>query len=116
MVFKRRPSCSFSHEGASGRKAQSSSLTVKARTQTDGRKPSKSSGLRGESPYGLNGRGACKKILNGMRTDASCDYWHPPVCQKYRTSVTIICLDILRLVDGPVKSQRNVVERDQLPC
>ena len=58
--------------------------------------------------------GSVQKFLNGMRTDPSCDYWHPPVCQKYRTSVTIVCLDILRLVDGPVKSQRNVVERDQL--
>ena len=55
-------SCSFSHDGAPGnrcdqrRKGPSSSFAPKAQTQTDGKKPSKSSGFRGESSPGTGGR------------------------------------------------------------
>ena len=55
-VFER--SLMLSQDQASGnrcdqrQKRQSSSLAPKAQTQTDGKKPSKGSGLRGESPSG----------------------------------------------------------------
>ena len=39
---------------------QSSSLAPKAQTQTDGKKPSKGSGVRQESPSGTGGRVACR--------------------------------------------------------
>ena len=54
-------------------------------TQTDGRKPSKGFGLRGESLSGLKGRKACKNFFNGKCTDPSCACWHPPENQNYKS-------------------------------
>ena len=47
--YSRGDSCSFIHGSNRGQKAQSSSPAPKAQTQTDGRKPSRGFGLRGES-------------------------------------------------------------------
>ena len=83
--FSKGDSCSFSHDGTSGnryghrQKGQSSSPAPKAQTQTDGRKPSKSSGLR-ESPSGTGGRIACRNFFTGKCANLSCNYWHPPLC------------------------------------
>ena len=82
--------CSFSHDRASGnrhdqrRDGQSSYPTPKAQTQTDGKKPSKGSGLRGESPSGKGGRIAFRNLLRES-TIPSCNYWHPPVCLNYKS-------------------------------
>ena len=81
----REDSCNFSHGSYRGHKAQSSSLAPKAQTQIDGRKPTKGFGLRGEIPSGRKGQTACKKHLKGKCTNPSCDYWHPPVCQNYKS-------------------------------
>ena len=37
------------------------------------------------SPSGKKGQRACKNYLEGTCTNPSCDYWHPPVCQNYKT-------------------------------
>ena len=62
-------SCSFRHEPASGtrcagrQEGQSSSLAPKAKAQTDGKTPSKSSGSRGESPSGTRRKIPCRNFL-----------------------------------------------------
>ena len=62
-------SCSFRHDPASGNrcaawrsKRQSSSLAPKAKAQADGKKPSKSSSSRGESPCGTRGKIPCRNF------------------------------------------------------
>ena len=55
-------SCSFSHGSNREKKARSSSPAPIARTQTDGREPSKGFGLRGESSSGLKGQKACRNF------------------------------------------------------
>ena len=74
-------SCSFSR----GQRAQSSSPAPKVQTQTDGRKPCKGNIPRGKSPPGLKGKSACRNFFKGKCTEPSCDYWHPPVCQNYKS-------------------------------
>ena len=48
------------------------SFTKKAQTQTDGKKPSKGSGLRGGTPSGTGGRSACRNVLVWKCTNPSC--------------------------------------------
>ena len=81
----RGDSDSFSHGSNRGKEAQSSSPAPIARIQTDGRKPSTGFGLRGESPSRLKGLKAYKNYIKGKCADPSCDYWHPPVCQNYKS-------------------------------
>ena len=74
----RGDSCCFSHGTDRGQKAQSSSPTPKAQTQTDGSKPSKGF----SRPSGRKGWKACKKFLKGKCADLSCTLWHLPVCHN----------------------------------
>ena len=55
-------------------------MRSKAQTQTDGKKPSKGSGLRGESPAGTGGKIPCRKVRWRKSTNPSCKYWLPPAC------------------------------------
>ena len=64
---------------------QSSSPAPKAKAQTDGKIPSKSSGRRGESPSGTRGKIPCRNILRGTCTCPSCNFRHPPVCLNYKS-------------------------------
>ena len=54
-------SCCFNHGSHSGQRAQSSSSTSRAPTQTDGRKPYRCGSPRGASSSGLKGKRPCKK-------------------------------------------------------
>ena len=87
----RGDSCSLNHGSHSGQRAQSSSSTSKASTQTDGRKPYKYGSPRGESPSGLKGKRPCKKFIRGTCAKPSCDFWHPPVCLNPRSESGCKC-------------------------
>ena len=67
------------------KRAQSSSPTSKAPTQTDGRKPYIFRPPRGASPSGLKGRKPCHNFLKGKCTKPPCDLWHPPVCLNHKS-------------------------------
>ena len=54
-------------------------------TQTDGKKPSKGSGRRGESPTGTGGRIACRYFFWGKCSNPWRKNWHPPVCLNYKS-------------------------------
>ena len=83
-------SCSFSHEQTSGNgrgqrpEGQTSSPAPKAKAQTDEKLPSESSGYR-ENPSGTRGRFPCRDFLKGKCTNSSCNCWHPPVCNNYKS-------------------------------
>ena len=40
---------------------------------------------RGSSPFEKRLRRPCKDYLNGNCTNPSCDSWHPPLCQNYKS-------------------------------
>ena len=49
----------------------------------------------------------------------TCNFWHPPVCQKYKSEkdvcmATNVISDMLRQKESPTKGQRKVVQKDQL--
>ena len=52
----------------------------------------------------------------------SCKFWHLPVCQKYKSEkkdaymATNAIFDLLRQMTSPAKSERKVVQKDQLHC
>ena len=102
-------------------KGQSSSLAPKALTQTDGKKPSMGSGFRGEIFFLKEDRISCLNFLNGKCTNPSRNYWHPPVCLNYNTSLNQVANMATNVqsdieVDGrPIKSWRKALEKDQLP-
>ena len=77
--------CSLNHRSHSGQRAQSSSSTSKAPTQTDERKPYRYGSPRGASLSGLKDRKPCQNILEGGCTEPSCDFWHPSVCMNYKS-------------------------------
>ena len=118
-------SCSVSHDRASGnrcdqrQRGRSSSLAPEAQTQTDGKKPLKGSGLRGESPSGQGGRIACRHLSKGMCTNPSCIIGTLPcvsitsVNEDANMAINAES-DTLRLMGSTVKSQSKVVGKDQL--
>ena len=88
--------CSFTHDSASGNghdsqrgKGQSSSLAPDTKAKTDGQKPFKRSGSRGQSPWRGKGRFPCQ---SKDCEDPSCDHWHPPVCQNYKFETGCSCV------------------------
>ena len=88
----------------------------KPQTQTDGRKPSKASCLRGESPSGIEGRQACKisseesvrirRVIIGILPFVK-------ITKQNRdaNSATNVCSHMLRLTASPVKSRRKKLTR-----
>ena len=63
----------FRHDDSKrGNLTQSSSLAPKTETQTDGRKPSKGFGPRGESPSGRKAQKACQKFFKVTCTNSTC--------------------------------------------
>ena len=120
-------SCSFSQDPASGKRCdqsqegQSSSPAPKAKAQTDGNF-FKGPRSRGESPSWTRDRKPCKDFLGGKCTNPSCNLWHLPCVTNTTLNpdarmVTNVDSDMLmRLMGSPVKSRRQVVRKDQLPC
>ena len=49
------------------------------------RRKSEGMSLRGRSPSGKRSRRPCKDYISGKCTNPSCDSWHPPVCQNFKT-------------------------------
>ena len=87
-------SCSFRHYPASGigceaykAKGQSSSPAPNSKAKTDGEIPSTSSGNRGESPSDKRSRIPCRYRKSNK---PSCNYWHPPVCQEWKSETGCI--------------------------
>ena len=65
------------------------------------------------------GQRACQNYFKGSCANPSCDCWHPPVCQNYKSvsgcnHVENADSDTLRLTSSPVKSRRESVGKDQL--
>ena len=81
----RGDTCCFNRGSHPGQRAQSSSSSSRAPTQTDGRKPYQYGILRGESPSGLKGRKPCQNFLKGNCTESPYDFWHPPVCLNHKS-------------------------------
>ena len=83
-------SCSFSHDPASGnrrdKRQEGQSFSLAPKAQIDGRKPSKSTGPRGESRSGRKGQKACKNYIKGTWTNPSCNFRHPPECLIYKSA------------------------------
>ena len=82
-------SCRFTHDSLSGNRyksqkgqGRSSSLVPDVKAKTDGQKPFKRSGSRGQSPWEARSRFRCP---NKSCEDPSCNCWHPPVCQNYKS-------------------------------
>ena len=82
----RGDACGFRHdENKRGKSTRSSSPAPEPQTQSDGKYSSKGKYLRGRSPSGKRLRRLCKDYISGKCTNSSCDSWHPPVCQSYKT-------------------------------
>ena len=64
--------------------------------------------VHGSSPSGRTYQRACRNYLTGNWTNPSCDYWHRPVCQNYK-SESGCNSGTLRLRVSPAKSRRKVV-------
>ena len=90
------------------------------RHKNDGRRLSKGDALRRSSPSRKKCQTPCKIYLEEDCTNPSCDYWHLPVCQKYKrkswdaNSATSVSSGTLRLTVSPGKSRRQVVGKDLL--
>ena len=119
-------SCSFSHDRASGNRCdqrqegQSSCPAPKAKAQTDGKIPSRSSGRRGESPSGTRQKIPCRNFLRSKCTCPSCNFWHPPVCLNYKSESGCTYGEKCRFrhvdVDGkPSKKSKKSGVKYQLP-
>ena len=104
------------------KKGESSSLAPKAKAQTDGQIPSKSSGSRGESLSGTRGKIPCRNFLGRKYTCPSCNFSHPPVCLKFKSASRCKYGDKCRFfshveVDGqPSKKSKKSGGRNPLPC
>ena len=89
---------------------QVSSPAPKAQTQTDGKKPSKGSGLRGESPSGTRGRISCRHLRKC--TNPSCNFWpYVSIANLNQDAHVAIYADsdTPRLLPSPLKSRRKVM-------
>ena len=63
----------------------SPSASPKPQTHNDGKSSLKGETLRGRSLSGKGSRRPCKEYLSGNCTNPSCNFWHPPECQHYKT-------------------------------
>ena len=115
-------SCSFVRDPASGNRrdqrqeGQSSSLAPKAKAQTDGKKPSKSSGRREEKPSGTRVTIPCRHFFRRKGTNTSCKIGTLPCVSITSLNqdahmATNADSDTLRLMGSPAKSRRKVVSR-----
>ena len=118
---------SFSHEQASGnrgggqrRRGQSSSPAPNSKAKTDeGRgKPSKESGNKEESSSVKRSKSPCRfRICK----NPSCKFWHPPVCQKYKSKkdanmATNAISDMMRQKEGAKGLVAILKESTQMGC
>ena len=114
----RADSCSLSHGSNRGQKAQSSSPTPEAPTQTDGRKPSKGFWPKRTRSFWKERPESVQKFPQ-RTVHGSGDHWHPPACQKY---ISVLgckfgdkCLFRHTEAGSPVKKVKENCEKDQLP-
>ena len=82
-VFERR--CFRHDDSERGKKTHSSSPALKPQTQNDRKGSLKGKSLRGRSPPGRRSQKACRHDFKGNCTNPSCDSWHPPACQNYKS-------------------------------
>ena len=96
-------------------------LLQKARTQTDGKNHRKVLVSEEKSFLEWKAKKTFKKILRWKCTNPSCDYWHPPVCQNYKSESGCQYGDDCQFrhteFDGqPSKKSKNSGgKKDQLP-
>ena len=86
--------CSFTRDPVSGNryenqrgKGQSSSVAPDTKAKTNWQTPFKRSGSRGQSPW--EGRDRFHR-RNKNCEDPSCNYWHPPARQNYKSETGCI--------------------------
>ena len=82
--------------------------------ETDGKKPSKCSGLRGESPSGKGGRIALQHSVS-VQTRHVVLGTLPCVSNQDAKLEKNADSDTLRLMGNPLRSRRMVVSEDQFP-
>ena len=77
--------CSVRHESNDrAQKTEHTAATPSEPTVSRGRSVSRKRCIRGNSNHGSILRQPCRYYLRGTCTRASCEYWHPPVCQSYK--------------------------------
>ena len=82
----RGDSCSARHdENKRAKSAPKSAPPSELPTDKDGESFSRRKSLRGRSPSGKMSRQPCRDYIKGKCSTPSCDYWHPPECQFYKT-------------------------------
>ena len=84
-VHKRRMYCPPRWEQTWTINARSSSRAPEPNTKSEGKNPTRGKSLRGWSPSGKTSRRPSEDYIHGTCTNPSCDSWHPPVSQNYKT-------------------------------
>ena len=78
--------CSFRHETQNrAQKPEHTAATPSEPTVSRGRSLSRKRSIRGKSNHGSILRQPCRYFLKGTCTRTSCEYWHPPKCQFYKS-------------------------------
>ena len=78
--------CSFRHENQDrAQKPDNTAATPSEPTVSRGRSVSRKRSIRGKSNHGSILRQPCRYYLKGTCTRTSCEYWHPPECQFYKS-------------------------------
>ena len=79
--------CSFGHESNDRAKPtpKAEPRSEPQSSKTRDRSASRKRNVRGRSQSGKFNRLPCKYFLKGTCTKSPCEYWHPPVCQFFKT-------------------------------
>ena len=79
--------CSFRHESSDRVKPtpKAEAPSEPQSSKTRGRSVSRKRSIRGKSNHGAILRQPCRCYLKGTCTRSSCEHWHPPECQFYKT-------------------------------
>ena len=67
------------------RTTRSPSPASKSPTRNGGKNSSVDGSLRGSCSSGREFQKPCQKYLKETCKDPSCDHWHPPECEKYKS-------------------------------
>ena len=123
----RAHSCSFSQDrltqgdlcSGQRRKGRLSSPAPISKAKTDGEEKNSSKTCREESSSDKRSEIPCRSNFFLKKKKTSCQCWHPPVCQNYKSETGCnleehVSSDMLRLRKSPVRSPRKVVRKDQL--
>ena len=79
--------CIFRHESNDrAQKPEHTAATPSEPSFSPGRSVSRKRSIRGNSDHGATIlRQPCRYYLKGICTRTPCEYWHPPVCQFYKS-------------------------------